>query len=354
MTRYGMGELLTVLVVVAMATVATAQELKPGEAMDYGKLAFFPQRWEDAQVSTKLIPWEGKQIVLLTTSRDFDAKVMARFVSRLDAGWKLYGDLTGRTPSPQRQFNGKATIAAVPNASLTCGYGCGYVGATGIEISGFYRKDYALVASDRDAFPHYLFYEMGRNYYTFGDRHSLFITGYAVFMRYVCMDSLECTDRDPRTRATIEWCESVYAASEVPFLSAFTNLPEGEKRHRLKDAEGRTISPSDQPVMYATAMLKLYKDHGGNAWLKRFFRQLQRCPRVKVQDSDDALDQCLNWVVAASAAAGQDLTPVFVDRWRMPMNAKLRAALAKVDWSIRGIDAGRVIKRAKARAARGR
>ena len=44
--------------------------------------------------------------------------------------------------------------------------------------------------------PHYVFYEMGRNYYTFGDRHSCFITGFAVFMRYVCMDALKCEDTD--------------------------------------------------------------------------------------------------------------------------------------------------------------
>ena len=50
--------------------------------------------------------------------------------------------------------------------------------------------------------PHYYFYEMGRNFYTFGDRHSLFITGYAVFMRYACMDALKCEDPGHRPAAS--------------------------------------------------------------------------------------------------------------------------------------------------------
>ena len=105
-----------------------------------------------------------------------------------------------------------------------------------------------------------MFYEMGRNFYTFGERHSLFVTGFAVFMRYVCMDSLECNDIEPRIRAIIEQAESVYTTSEVSFMGAFTNFGgAGEKGHRLKQPNGKPLIPSDQPVMYASAMLKLWK-----------------------------------------------------------------------------------------------
>ena len=206
--------------------------LQPGKPMDYHDLAFYPERWQQAQVSTRLIPWEGRNVVFLTTTNQFDAEVMGRFVGRLDAGWKLYAELTGRSPQPFRQRDGKPTIAAVPDAALTCGYGCGYVGATGMEIGGFYDGDYPLAKRDPEAFAHYYFYEMGRNYYTFGDRHSLFITGYAVFMRYVCMDALHCTDPDRSTRQTIETCESLYASSDCA-------IP-----HRLHQSVRRREGPS--------------------------------------------------------------------------------------------------------------
>ena len=150
------------------------------------------------------------------------------------------------------------------------------------------------------------------------------------------MDALKCTDPDARTRETIEGCEDRYAKSAVKFLDAFTNLGAGEKGNRLTDETGRAIVPSDQPVMYATAMLKLRKDHGGDAWLKRYYQALLRCPEVKADAESGALRQALNWVVAASAAAKQDLTPVFVERWRMPLGPKTRAALKKADWGKAG------------------
>lgn len=50
----------------------------------------------------------------------------------------------------------------------------GRLGATGIEVAGFDR-DFRLVHENQSAFPHYYFYEMGRNWYAFGDRHSSLI-----------------------------------------------------------------------------------------------------------------------------------------------------------------------------------
>jgi hypothetical protein len=323
--------------------LAQGQVIEPGKEIEYRELAFYPKRWEQAKISTKLVPWEGKNIVFLTTERNLSKEAMTSFVQRLDAGWQLYADLIGRTPRVFRQWNGRPTIAAVPKGSLTCGYGCGYIGATGIEVSGFYQTDYPLAVADPNAFSHYYFYEMGRNFYTLGDRHSLFITGYAVFMRYVCMDALHCKDPDTPTRATIERCEAIYAASDIPFLAAFTNLSEGEKRHRLKNKKGKPIIPSDQPVIYATAMLKLREDHGGDAWVKRFFRYLSQCPKVKPKNESDAISQSLNWLVAASAAARKDLTCVFVDRWRMPLDKSTRESLGKVDWKDAKLDVASII-----------
>jgi hypothetical protein len=323
----------------------TGQELKPGDRIEYKELAFEPKRWEAKKLDTKLVPWEGKHIVFLTTTPDFKPKVMARFVDRLDAGWKVYADLVQQSPKPFKQHNGKTTIAAVPAASLTCGTGCGYIGATGIEVAGFYTTDYPLVAKSQNSFPHYYFYEMGRNYYLFGERHSLFITGYAVFMRYVCMDALKSDDPDANTRKVIESCEALYAASDLPFLKAFTNVLDGsnEKAHRLTNKAGKPVLPSDQPVIYASAMLKLRKDYGGDAWLKRFFTALAKCPEVKPDTKEGALRQSLNWVVASSAAARKDLTPVFVERWRFPLAKTTQDALRKVDWSKTDLDPAKVI-----------
>jgi len=242
--------------------------LAPGKPFDYSKHAFRPKSWEERGLDLKLTPWTGEKVVFLTTGDAFEPALMARWVSRLDGGWKLYEELTGAKPREFKHIDGKVTIAAVPGAELTCGAGCGYIGATGIELAMFYDHDHALLKEKPEAMPHYVFYEMGRNYYTFGDRHSCFITGFAVFMRYVCMDSLKCEDADAGTRKVIEG----------------------------------------------------------------FFRELATCPDAPANTKDGALSQGWYWMLSASVAAKKDLSPVFAGEWKLPLDARTREALAKIDW----------------------
>lgn len=323
---------------VALATISTpslASPPKPGKAIDFLTLAEYPELWREKKVSPWMYPWMGRNIVFFTDTTQLDPTIIGIFLNRLDNGWKLYADLTGTHPTPYKMYKDMPTIAAVPEVGLNCGAGCSYVGATGMELCLFYTHDYPMVVKNNRAFAHYYFYEMGRNYYTFGDRHSLFITGYAVFMRYVCMDTLKCIDPDIATRKTIEACEEGYAKSDLPFLKAFTTLMGmDEKTPRLD------IHPSDQPCMYASVMLKLYRENGKNAWLKRFFAALLQCPEVKPSTTTDALKQCANWLIAVNAAAKKDLTSLFVRRWRMPLPDSAREMLEKVAWDDPKLDVG--------------
>ena len=324
-----------------LAGVSRAGEvppLKPGDPVDYGKFAMQPKSWHERNLSTRLVPWTGGNVVFLTIDDTEDRQLMGLWVSRLDAGWRLYAELTGRTPEPLRQIDGKVTIAAVPDGNLTCGAGCGYVGASGIELAMFYDQNYPLLKSRPAAMPHYVFYEMGRNYYTFGDRHSCFITGFAVFMRYVCMDALKLEDSDAETRKVIENVEPRLAPSGLGFLDLFTmSTGVGEKVSRITDANGRIMDPSDQPVRYATAMLRLRRENGGDPWVKRFFRELAACPESKPQTKDGALSQGWYWMLCASVAAKKDLSPVFAGDWKLPLAEETRSALTKIDWQKDGL-----------------
>lgn len=202
-----------------------------------------------------------------------------------------------------------------------------------IEVAGFYRTDLPNFQKDPESLQHYYYYEMGRNYFVFGDRHCLFTTGYVVFMRYVCMDRLGCKDVDVRTRKTIERCEEVYAESNIAFIDAFTNLGLGEKASRLKDGNGRTIRTSDQPVMYATAMLKLMRDYGGDKWVKEFYHTLRKCKLARAKSVSTAQTQLFNWLVCSSIAARKNLTPPFADRWTMPLTQEQRKIMKQTDWT---------------------
>jgi hypothetical protein len=312
--------------------------LVPGAPVDYSASAFQPAAWKERGFSLVLTPWTGQSVVFLTTDERLDPGLMGRWVSRLDAGWQLYADLTGRQPSLFRHSGGKVTIAAVPQPGLTCGAGCGYIGATGIELALFYGRDLPELTTRPRSMPHYVFYEMGRNYYTFGDRHSCFITGFAVFMRYVCMDVLQCEDTDAATRGLIEGVEPLLTASGLTFLELFAaDWGVGEKANLIKDGSGKLIEPSDQPVRYASAMLRLRREHGGEAWVRRFFRELAACPESKPDTPERALSQGWYWLLCASVAAHQDLSPVFVGEWRLPISSDTRAALERIDWARAGL-----------------
>ncbi|MEW4562067.1 family 20 glycosylhydrolase [Bremerella sp. JC770] len=311
--------------------------------VDYARLAFYPDRWKQAGADFQMLGWEGHHVVFVTKQGDYNADQITAFVKRLDDGWDTYAELIGKQPRRFKMINEKPVICAIPQSNLSCGYGCGYVGATGIEASAFYNVDWPAFKMQPSRFQHYYFYEMGRNYFVFGDRHSLFTTGFGVFMRYVCMDKLNCVDNDLKTRKTIEGCEEIYARSDVSFFDAFTNLGSGEKSNRLRNAEGHPIAPSDQPVMYAAAMLKLRKDYGGDAWVRKFYHRLQECKPAKANDMESAKTQVYNWLVCASAAAGRDLSPVFADRWRMPLTASQKQVMANVTWSEERLSVAKVV-----------
>lgn len=308
--------------------------LEPGAPIDYKPLAFNPERWEKRGFSTMLTPWRGERIVLLTPSADLDRDVMGALVTQLDAGWKVYEDLTGRSPGRHRHLDGLATIAAVPDAGLTCGVGCGFVGVSGIELGKFAQDDYPRLRKNPRDVPHYCFYEMGRNFYTFGGRHDSFTTGFAVFMRYVCLDALKLDDSERDTRRFIEGAEALHSASDMDWLQAFTmHGGLGEKAPRLKDAQGRELHPSDQPVLYASAMLRLRREFGGDDWVRRFFAELATAPEAPARNPQNALLQSRLWLLAASSAANRDLSPVFNDQWRLPVDDRLRHVLREADWT---------------------
>ncbi|MEM9236759.1 MAG: calcium-binding protein, partial [Verrucomicrobiota bacterium] len=195
------------------------------------------------------------------------------------------------------------------------------------------------------AVPHAYFYEMGRNYFTFGHRHSCFTTGFAVFMRYVCIDSLTLDDGDNRTRKVIDEAIDRFEKNDMDFIAGFTTFGgHGEKGDRLKDEQGKPIRPSDQNVLYASLLLKLRKEHGGNDWVKEFYTQIRTLPPVKAKDGTTALRQSLGMMIAASLAADKDLSPDFAERYKLALTPAQREAMSKVNWADPELTAGTVVE----------
>lgn len=329
-----------VIALLSQQSSVPAEDIRPGKAIEYTPM--YPDLWKAKNHSTQMIPWEGKNVVLLTTTADLDRKVMTLFLDRLDRAWQLFADYTGLSPQPHMLHNGKVIIAAVPDSSLTCGAGCGNIGFSGIEVGVFYTWDYPNTFKNRDQFSDYYFYEMARNYFRFGDRHSAFTTGFSVFMRYVCMDELKCENRHFEVHKRLEAAEAEVAKTDLTFLQAFTTVTTGGRDEYVDLIPGY---PSNASALYASAMLKLRRDYGGDEWVKEFFKSLRKCPSVPwmadLKDSGTA--QGLNWLVAASCAARQDLSPVFVERWKFPIGEKSREALKRIDWKKKDLSPSAVL-----------
>lgn len=143
-----------------------------------------------------LIPWEGERVALLTEKGSYNPTSVAGLLTNLDSAYSFYADLTGAHPSPASRFNQKLTIARVPTS---CGAGCGYLGATGIEILGYFF-DFVYGVYDKTGRDHHiLYYELGRNFWFYSSQlhfgpYSSAATGFAIHSQFGALRRAGQTD----------------------------------------------------------------------------------------------------------------------------------------------------------------
>lgn len=274
-----------------------------------------------------LYAWKGRHVAFLTAGTNLDAQAMTGLVATFDRVRDFYHEATGRDPAVARQLDGLTTVAEVPK---TCGAACGYLGATGIELTpGVFRELYDgfVARGEIDQAPPY---EFGRNFWFYspqlapkGASHQhAFITGYAVFMRFPALDAAGAKvgrfrDRSGEEfRACVEGLVDLYEADPGQH---FTNtLALG---HAPKNPLG--LNGTD---LFASFCMRLCRTHGGPAYARKLWREVGTRPAAVT--AQDAID---NFVLAASAAARSNLTTQFTDLWRWPVSTTACAA-ARAAW----------------------
>ena len=126
---------------------------------------------------------------------------MDKLTTTFDAVFDYYAEATGQLPTPYLTYQGRSLVAEV---DVSCGAGCGFLGATGVELAaGYFGVLYDGVRLS-DQSDQVLFYEFGRNFYFYDSKirykesgplaapvgQSGWIgTGYAVLMRFASMDA---------------------------------------------------------------------------------------------------------------------------------------------------------------------
>jgi hypothetical protein len=305
---------------------------------------FYPDRWKDKPANRSVVSWEGKEVVFFTSSANYDPVVMARLLDGLDQGWRIYADVVGTRPRPvglSEKFKGKGTLVAVPDTTYLGAGALGYLGTTAIEVGYFYEGwdktpgDYETLISNPKFFPGYYFYEMGRNYYVFGERHSLFTTGFAIAMREICMLEIgaERGGKDDKkfSQDMIQFEELFYKSKKQPQL-AFDELG-AKKNQKLIASDGQPLLFDGLGDFYASAILYLYRNYGGRKWVKGFYHNIMQCPVSPPHIRGGMEGQFLNFIVSANLAARRDLSKIFKDRWRFKIAAPLWILLSKIDWA---------------------
>ena len=250
---------------------------------------------------------------------------MARLCDTFDKVYEFYHDATQREPAPVRQYEGRVTITEIEK---TCGAGCGYLGATGIELMpGCFRELYegALKHNEIDqALP----YEFGRNFWFYspqlayrdGVDASSVITGYAVFMRFMAVEAAGAKLGPFRDHSGKEFRREVEGLVDLYVADPALNWENTLKRGAAP-ANAMGLGGTD---LFASFCFRLCRDHGGPKYAARLWQAVGKRPVAKT--TQDAID---NFVVAASVAAGKDLAPLFAKTWRWPVSAAAQAETAR-------------------------
>ncbi len=297
--------------------------------------------WSDKGAKRSMFAWPGREVVLFTSTDQLYPEVMRLLMDQIDRGWRFYKEVTGLSPSHSelsRKFHGRGIIIAVPDISFIGNNAAlGYLGGIGIEVALFYENPFGEPGDyekfkETGVLSEYYFYEMGRNYYLFGESHSLFATGFAIAMSILCLDSISSqidVPLHPRRRAA-RAVEGSFSASGLSWFSSFPELGAREGI-ALRDSEGQPV-PSGLGDLYASMVLHLFDHHGERPWLEDYYRHLSQAPPSPPKIGQGAEGQILTMALAASLAAKEDLTGLFRDRWRAPLRAEIWDSLQRINW----------------------
>ena len=259
----------------------------------------------------KLNAIEGESVVLLIPlNGNYNQDIIYQILSSLDDGWQYFQYVMGQDPLyngnnvfiDNTQVTNKPTLAAVAS---TCGAGCGWIGATGIEIgNGTWEETYFNAVNKMETRGVFQ-YEMGRNFWLFGhqlqaadwDPYHL-ATAFATIFGFKAGVAGGSTQESGNS--LVDWV-ATYEAAFLDYLNApdWALLKNGGQK-------GEKIHGG----------LWIYMENQyGDAFLPRFFREVSKMPSSKT-----LTDATTNYAIAASKASGRNLKDFFESSLLFPID----------------------------------
>eukprot|EP00300_Choanocystis_sp_HF-7_P010948 c17228_g1_i2.p1 GENE.c17228_g1_i2~~c17228_g1_i2.p1 ORF type:complete len:620 (+),score=124.49 c17228_g1_i2:20-1879(+) len=279
----------------------------------------------------KYLPFVGRRMSFLVhVSHAFSLEPrltlehMTTLVEAFDAIYDWFAKTLGQEPTRHMEYHGTLPVFGLAGNSQI-GACCGWVGATGVEMSDhcFVKlfKDWHDNAQIDQALP----YEFGRNFlfssvndrinYKSPDSGHTVSTGFAVFMRFMALRGCGLAGAPFRNLSYAEFLEKVRELLTI-YNDTDSSWDTTLRPGKCPPNEAR-LSECD---LWASFMLSLC-DLCDENFLVNFYKQVKVRPAAT--NSLEAVD---NLVVAASKAAGMNLIEIF-RTWRWPVSDQACAEL---------------------------
>ncbi len=265
-------------------------------------------------VAMSLFAWEGNRVMILSRNSNLNRATMFKWVKAMDTTYGYYKNCTGREPGviPRTYINNRTTIADVAS---TCGAGCGYLGATGIELQNTYFDIMYNAINNNNQYDQTVFYEFGRNFWFYGNQlayktNDPVTTGYAIFMRFMAMNAAPVNGAPFGSLSYSQFQNKII--EQVDLYLANSSLTWANTLGTGQGVPGGFGGSGD---LFASFCFRLRRDYGGENFIQNLWKKAGLRPTAIT--TQDAVD---NFFIAACQAANRNLTSVF-QIWRWPLSA---------------------------------
>jgi hexosaminidase len=263
--------------------------------------------------------WVGRNVAFLTDSSTLDPGVMDKITTTFDSVFDYYAEATGQLPSPYLTYHDRSLVAEVDDS---CGAGCGFLGATGVELAG---GSFALLYDGvrvSNQYDQVLFYEFGRNFYFYDGKirylesgpmaapagESGWIgTGYAVLMRFASMDATGVKAAPFGSTPFATFRASVEGMVDTYTANAALNFQNTLLINQHPAGGGTTD-------FFASFCLRLAKWYGPQVLTRMWLEIGDRADAVTTQDAVD------NWFMGCCYGAQRNLSTLFTSNWKIPLS----------------------------------
>lgn len=279
------------------------------------KISPYPQAYTNFNgAPMNLHVWEGNKVIILSRNSNLNRETMFKWLKAMDTTYEYYRTCTGREPSinPATYISNKTTIADV---TTTCGAGCGYLGATGIELQNTYFDVMYNAIDNYNQYDQAAFYEFGRNFWFYGNQlayktNDPIATGYAVFMRFMAMEAAGVNGAPFGS-----WTFSTFRSNVENLITTYLADASLNWGNTLGIGQGIAGSGLGATDLFASFCFRLRRDYGGEAFVQNVWKKAGLRPNAIT--TQGAVD---NFFLASCAAANKNLTTLF-QSWKWPLSA---------------------------------